>query len=57
MSNIPKISNGVLLNKNPADDVQALFQILKHRRYKGDIPSLTPLSLEVGVSFLLKINK
>ena len=51
---MPKISNGVLLNKNPADDVQALFQIPKHQRYKWVKPSLTPLSLEVGVSFLFR---
>ena len=28
--------------QNPADDVQALFQIPKHWRYKGVKPSLTP---------------
>ena len=38
MSNIPKISNGVLLNKNPADDVQALFQFLNTR----DIREIDP---------------
>ena len=44
----------LLSNKNPADDVQALFQIPKHRRYKGVRPSTTPLSLEVGVSSVQK---
>ena len=42
--------------QNPVDDVHALFQIPKHWRYKGVKPSLTPLSLEVGVSFLFRKN-
>ena len=38
MSNIPKISNGVLLNKNPVDGVRALFQFLN----TGDIREIKP---------------
>src|ERR1051325_7517252 len=55
MTKIYQESQMVLLsNKNPADDVQALFQIPKHRRYKGVRPSSTTLSLEVGVSSVKK---
>ena len=32
----------MLFEQNLADDVQALFQISKHQRYKEDNPSLTP---------------
>ena len=35
----------------PADDVQALFQIPKHRRDKEENPLLTTSSRGVGVSF------
>ena len=55
---IPKTQNLNLyaFEQNPADDEQTLFQIPKHWRYKGVKPSLTPLSLEVGVSFLFRKN-
>ena len=52
-----QVSSRMLSSKNLSNDVQALFQIPKHRSYKGDKPSLTPSSLEVGVSLLFGEKK
>src|SRR4051812_21773934 len=41
-------------NKDPVDDVHALFQFLKHRSYKGVKPSPTPLSLRSSSFFSKK---